>query len=584
MEHTDAIERPTRTSLPPPSHPTIVESPSPSKLNDNNFAGYFFDPQSPDLTKDIQRGLRPPRVSQPSARPRVLEKAASSAALPSMSSTLLGKRSNPYSKHPSLATSVANLNVSQQPTLPRMRVPAPRRCQSAIDNSAAFAMGEDMSMSSAEGDCTNDTSPTISIRANGPPQRFPPGFDANGSPIASGSRCKSRPNLFRRPSKDDSSPLGYGKRFAVKEGMESSPRPGQGSVENMPGFGASEREGKILPCFNVKDDGLMRIKADTLLQVLQGQYDHLIDTYEIVDCRFGYEYTGGHIQGAINLSTMEKVKRYFLDPKTATNLPLRCQSGKPDKSGNLKRKILIFHCEFSMKRGPSSALALRQADRALAHDYPNCHYPELYVLEGGYAGFFAKHSQVCEPQRYVRMDDPQFQDCRSKELNGFRKQFSRHRSFTYGDTNNSASRATQSDGAYLAHASKHNAVKTIREEDSSFENSASPTAIQADALLARRKGFQRHATAGPLPVQSDSQYTLATAHRPVSSSLGIKPVLGKQRSGNLAEDLSFGSSIAADSSSSFEASVSESPCAAAHNRTRPSVPRQPHRSHLAPPK
>lgn len=69
-----------------------------------------------------------------------------------------------------------------------------------------------------------------------------------------------------------------------------------------------------------------------------------------------------------------------------------------------------------------SAGALRKLDRARGHEYPRVHYPEIYVLAGGYAELFKsfsvslKHSlevdpgadrstmqHLCSPQAYVPM-------------------------------------------------------------------------------------------------------------------------------------------------------------------------------------
>ena len=157
------------------------------------------------------------------------------------------------------------------------------------------------------------------------------------------------------------------------------------------------------------------------------------------------------------------------------------------------------------------ALALRQADRALAHDYPNCHFPEVYVLQGGYCEYFRTYSSLCQPQAYVCMDDPRYQDRRSTELNGFRKQFARHRSFTYGESKASA----PSLGKGLCGPS-------IREEELSIDES--PCAAGSARLGAK---------------------------------LGDSMNVG---------DTSFGSM----GDSSFEEGIGDSPCAAAGSR-RPSM-------------
>lgn len=128
------------------------------------------------------------------------------------------------------------------------------------------------------------------------------------------------------------------------------------------GFGSKEQQGKILPCHPVKEDGLMRITADTLSCLLAGEYDEQIDEYLIVDCRFPYEYAGGHIEGAQNLNTPEAVENFLLKPgqddghlyESPQAMPTPSMSGQPAVDGSQKKKtILIFHCEFSAKRAPT---------------------------------------------------------------------------------------------------------------------------------------------------------------------------------------------------------------------------------------
>ena len=37
--------------------------------------------------------------------------------------------------------------------------------------------------------------------------------------------------------------------------------------------------------------------------LLAGAYNDRIASYQVIDCRFDYEYTGGHIRGAVNVNT-----------------------------------------------------------------------------------------------------------------------------------------------------------------------------------------------------------------------------------------------------------------------------------------
>ena len=55
-----------------------------------------------------------------------------------------------------------------------------------------------------------------------------------------------------------------------------------------------------------------------------------------------------------------------------------------------RRVLVVFHCEFSSERGPRMCRFVRERDRSL-NEYPKLHYPELYVLKGGYKDFFPHH-------------------------------------------------------------------------------------------------------------------------------------------------------------------------------------------------
>ena len=80
--------------------------------------------------------------------------------------------------------------------------------------------------------------------------------------------------------------------------------------------------------------------------LLDGHYDAQIDTFHVIDCRFDYEYNGGHIPGAININTTAGVEEFLLG--------LDADKPQPSTSNDPTRKtILVFHCEFSVKRAPT---------------------------------------------------------------------------------------------------------------------------------------------------------------------------------------------------------------------------------------
>ncbi|TFK88227.1 hypothetical protein K466DRAFT_489345 [Polyporus arcularius HHB13444] len=194
------------------------------------------------------------------------------------------------------------------------------------------------------------------------------------------------------------------------------------------GFGDNEAHGKILPCHRVREDGLMRISPKTLNELLDGKYNPELENFHIIDCRFDYEYHGGHIPGAININTTAGVEAFLLG--MSAQKPLPSISSDPSK-----KTILVFHCEFSVKRAPTFAKHLRSKDRALNnHVYPRVHYPEVYILEGGYSGYFQESGNRCQPPNYVRMDDPHYAQSRREDLDQFRKgKFGRTKSYAYGE-------------------------------------------------------------------------------------------------------------------------------------------------------
>ncbi|NWT84856.1 MPIP2 phosphatase, partial [Lanius ludovicianus] len=160
----------------------------------------------------------------------------------------------------------------------------------------------------------------------------------------------------------------------------------------------------LLPTVEGKDPGLKYISPDTLAAVLTGRFSSFVESSIIADCRYPYEYEGGHIKGAVNLPLQREVEEFLLEQPI---VPL-------DAS---KRVIVIFHCEFSVERGPKMCKFLRERDRS-CHEYPQLHYPELYVLKGGYREFFFQFPSHCEPRDYRPMEHAAFKE----ELRKFRGQ------------------------------------------------------------------------------------------------------------------------------------------------------------------
>ncbi|XP_060063937.1 M-phase inducer phosphatase-like [Ylistrum balloti] len=169
-----------------------------------------------------------------------------------------------------------------------------------------------------------------------------------------------------------------------------------------------------LPTIPGKHSDLKSISPNTLSDVLNGQYDDVIRSYRIIDCRYPYEYESGHIRGAENLYTNEMIEN-LLRQKTR---PMSVSS---------KRDILVFHCEFSSARGPRMSRLLRKLDRNLnIEHYPLLNYPEVYLLHDGYKAFYHTCQELCEPMGYM----PMLHSNHTSDLRHFR---SKSKSWCVGD-------------------------------------------------------------------------------------------------------------------------------------------------------
>lgn len=98
-----------------------------------------------------------------------------------------------------------------------------------------------------------------------------------------------------------------------------------------------------LPLIEGRHTDLKSITADTMRKLLQGEFRHCIESFQVIDCRYPYEFEGGHIEGAINLYTQEQIIDELVKKKTET---------PTITAGDKKRQVLVFHCEFSSERGP----------------------------------------------------------------------------------------------------------------------------------------------------------------------------------------------------------------------------------------
>lgn len=137
------------------------------------------------------------------------------------------------------------------------------------------------------------------------------------------------------------------------------------------------------------------VTSETVSKLINGAFSNIVDGYVIVDCRFPFEYQGGHINTAVNFWTMERTVANFLHTPI-----IDITSGA--------RIPIIFHCEFSSVRAPTMFKYLRDLDNEITFGNPNLIYPELYVMEKGYEKFYAEHPDDCTPRQYIRMKDKRY--------------------------------------------------------------------------------------------------------------------------------------------------------------------------------
>ncbi|KAJ8317383.1 hypothetical protein KUTeg_005287 [Tegillarca granosa] len=170
-----------------------------------------------------------------------------------------------------------------------------------------------------------------------------------------------------------------------------------------------------LPTIKGKHNDLKSITTETMADVLSGVYDDVVGSFRIIDCRYPYEYDGGHIKGAENLYTHDNILK-LLDERKEVNT-------------DGKKEIIIFHCEFSSERGPKMSRFLRSKDRELnALNYPALSYPEVYLLHDGYKSFYYKQKELCEPMSYI----PMLHEDHGADLRHFRV---KSKSFACGEKN-----------------------------------------------------------------------------------------------------------------------------------------------------
>ncbi|CAJ2501372.1 Uu.00g042250.m01.CDS01 [Anthostomella pinea] len=259
----------------------------------------------------------------------------------------------------------------------------------------------------------------------------------NGSPVALYSRRPSNPFIrprrqYRRSLSMFESPADIMKAKATEACTQHSLQP----VTDV-----EEAKGPVLPHFfpEGQSDSIPRVSRATFLDIIDGKYNEHYTQKIVIDCRFEYEYEGGHIDGAINYNDKELLTRHLFDTPMDGNT------------------LLIFHCEYSAHRAPMMARHVRSEDRtANAEFYPRLTYPEVYILEGGYSEFFDQHRDRCYPQAYVEMGAEEHAFTCERELGKLqqkRKGLGRAKTFAFGHRESMVDASPTAPGRLMGHQS-----------------------------------------------------------------------------------------------------------------------------------
>lgn len=142
-----------------------------------------------------------------------------------------------------------------------------------------------------------------------------------------------------------------------------------------------------LPLRNTDD--VTRITPEDAAEVIVNPASKGFDKCLVLDCRFPYEFKGGHIKNAINVLDVHSLRRIYHDYQG-------------------QNVCIIFHCEFSKNRSKNFFQDFRDYDRRQhVADYPNISYPNAFLLAGGYKHFYQSYEELCVGG-YIEMRDTRF--------------------------------------------------------------------------------------------------------------------------------------------------------------------------------
>ena len=82
-----------------------------------------------------------------------------------------------------------------------------------------------------------------------------------------------------------------------------------------------------------------------LATLLAGGYSDRVSSHMVLDCRFGYEFEGGHVAGAHSLPCTDQLAGILFTPAMLAAHSAAREGTRP--------LVLVFHCEYSQSRAPA---------------------------------------------------------------------------------------------------------------------------------------------------------------------------------------------------------------------------------------
>ncbi|KAI9767467.1 MAG: cell division cycle- protein [Geoglossum simile] len=396
---------PLPSSSPGPGNDSMDMSPLPHKAPFSSFRVEIDSPTPVVSSMDMNMDTSSPLPSSPldGLRPNpILERKKPSFLRPSLI------RNKGFS-----ASSTSMKTNAQENKLPTFKFGT---TSSSLSSSISMSLGECFTESPPQDRKTSLGNPSLTLM--GPPrmkQPFPSLVSStrNGSPVYGHVRKQSA--QAARPRKQFRRSLSMFEHpgdIMKEKKKEACPTSSLQVIMDVDEYKL------LLPSFVPEDrpDCLPRVAKETLVDILDGKYSYLYDHTIIVDCRFEYEYEGGHIEGAVNYNDKELLVKKLFESSTLNTL-------------------IILHCEYSAHRAPIMAQFIRHRDRAENdYRYPKLTYPEVYILDGGYSSFFADYRARCYPQNYVEMGAKEHANTCEREMGRFRhrSKLNRAQTFAFG--------------------------------------------------------------------------------------------------------------------------------------------------------